>query len=182
MEKRISLRLSSAAPVTFSGLSPPRLTQSLMISSAWMGCSSSYFACSSSHQRPRRPIEQHLQPLGEVPDDRIERDQKVLDLPVDELILGRINDDGRVENGLPAGLERRIQLRHPLGVRGDLHCHGCSYHGRGWWHTRDIPVQRALNVRAAVELASLSRIVTWRTSRTGGLDKIYRVRILLRTM
>src|SRR2546429_6308022 len=56
MEKRISLRLSSAAPVTFSGLSPPRLTQSLMISSAWMGCSSSYFACSSSHQRPRGPI------------------------------------------------------------------------------------------------------------------------------
>src|SRR6266516_6599078 len=130
----------------------------------------------------RRPIEQHLQPLGEVPDDRIERDQKVLDLPGDELILGRINDDGRVENGLPAGLERRIQLRHPLGVRGDLHCHGCSYHGRGWWHTRDIPVQRALNVRAAVELASLSRIVTWRTARSWPLDMIYRGRISSRNI
>src|SRR5439155_8324685 len=48
-------RLFSADAVTLCGASP-RLTQLLMISSAWIGCSSSYFACSSSHQRPRGPI------------------------------------------------------------------------------------------------------------------------------
>src|SRR2546426_3383388 len=40
-------RLLCAEPVTALGLSP-RCTQALMISSAWIGCSSSYFACSSS--------------------------------------------------------------------------------------------------------------------------------------
>src|SRR5439155_19123188 len=48
-------RLFSAASVTVCGVSP-RLTQFLMISSAWIGCSSSYLACSSSHHRPRGPI------------------------------------------------------------------------------------------------------------------------------
>src|SRR5881296_2226858 len=52
MASLIRVRLLSAASVMACG-SSPRLTQPLMISSAWIGCSSSYLACSSSHHRPR---------------------------------------------------------------------------------------------------------------------------------
>src|SRR5207245_10554564 len=55
MASLIRVRLLSAASVMACG-SSPRLTQPLMISSAWIGCSSSYLACSSSHHRPRGPI------------------------------------------------------------------------------------------------------------------------------
>src|SRR3989475_384075 len=55
MASFIRARLFSADSVTLCGASP-RLTHPLMISRAWIGCSSSYFACSSSHQRPRGPI------------------------------------------------------------------------------------------------------------------------------
>src|SRR2546428_11585080 len=55
MASFIRARLFRAESVTEVGVSP-RVTQLLMISSAWIGCSSSYLACSSSHHRPRGPI------------------------------------------------------------------------------------------------------------------------------
>src|SRR2546422_6257898 len=55
MASFIRARLFRAESVTEVGVSP-RVTQVLMISSAWIGCSSSYLACSSSHHRPRGPI------------------------------------------------------------------------------------------------------------------------------
>jgi hypothetical protein len=55
-----------------------------------------------------RAVEQHLQPLRKVADNGIERHEKILDLPVYQLILRRVDDDRRVENSLAAGLQRRV--------------------------------------------------------------------------
>src|SRR5207253_739567 len=146
MDSFIKPRLFSAASFTACGVSP-RLTQFLTISSAWIGCSSSYLACSSSHQRPRGPIfdadvvaeeglavlggavEQQLEPLGKVPDDRVERHQKVLNLPVDQLVLGGVHDHFCVEDRLTARVESGIQVGHPAWVGGHLHRHWISFQG-----------------------------------------------------
>jgi len=78
-----------------------------------------------------RAIQQHLQPLRKVANDGIESDQEVLDLPVHQLILGRVDDNGRIEDRLTARFQGCIEIRDPGRVRGHLHCHCSSSPGAG---------------------------------------------------
>src|SRR5256885_1021457 len=79
----------------------------------------------------RRAVQQHLQPLGKVTDDRVEAHQEVLDLAVDQLVLRRVHDHTRIQDSLATGIQRSIQVGHPSGVGGYLHGHRSSFRARG---------------------------------------------------
>ena len=76
-----------------------------------------------------RAVEQQLEPLREVPDDRVERHEKVLNPAVEQLVLGGVYDHLRVEDRLAARVERGIQVGHPAWVGGHLHRHWISFQG-----------------------------------------------------
>src|SRR2546425_639666 len=56
----------------------------------------------------RRAVQQHLQPLREVADDRVEVHQEVLNLAVHQLVLRRVHNYGSVEDCLAARIQNGI--------------------------------------------------------------------------
>src|SRR5206468_11835987 len=71
----------------------------------------------------RRAVQEQVQSLGEVADDRIEGDQEVLDLGGRKTVFGSVFDDRRVEDRLLDRLDGPIQVGNPRGVQRDLDSH-----------------------------------------------------------
>src|SRR5207249_2165115 len=139
----------------------------------------------------RRAVQQHLQPLREVADDRVEVHEEVLDPAVDQLVLRGVHDHRRVEDSLAARIQNGIQVGHPFWVGGHLYGHRVSSQGARAMEKRVLA--RAPNVAPRLTCTSSCGLTTCASragmavsvvtaSRSSPVDTIYRLAISSRSI